>query len=52
MILVDANLILYAEDSLSPFHRSAQQWWDQQLSGPDPVGLCWPGIDGFFKDRD
>lgn len=49
MILVDANLILYAEDSLSPFHRRAQQWWDQQLSGADPVGLCWPVLTAFLR---
>jgi toxin-antitoxin system PIN domain toxin len=49
MILVDANLILYAEDSLSPFHRQAQQWWDQQLSGTGPVGLCWPVLTAFLR---
>jgi uncharacterized protein len=49
MILVDANLILYAEDSLSPFHRPAQQWWDRQLSGADPVGLCWPVLAAFLR---
>lgn len=49
MILVDANLILYAEDSLSPFHRQAQQWWDQQLSGSGPVGLCWPVLTAFLR---
>lgn len=49
MILVDANLILYAEDSLSLFHRQAQQWWDQQLSGTGPVGLCWPVLTAFLR---
>jgi predicted nucleic acid-binding protein len=33
VILVDANLILYAEDSLSRFHQKARLWWDEQLSG-------------------
>lgn len=39
MILVDANLLLYAEDSLSEHHRVAREWWDARLSGSDPVGL-------------
>lgn len=39
MILVDANIHLYAEDSLSPHHEAALHWWDQQLSGDSPVCL-------------
>ncbi len=27
MILVDANLLLYAEDSLSEHHDAARTWW-------------------------
>jgi uncharacterized protein len=42
MILVEANLLPYAEDSLSEHHEAARTWWDAQLSGSDPVGLCWP----------
>ncbi len=49
MILVDANLLLYAEDSRSPHHRRARSWWDGQLSGADPVGLCWPVINAFIR---
>jgi uncharacterized protein len=40
LILVDANILLYAEDSLSAFHQQAQKWWDEQLSGSKPVCLC------------
>lgn len=32
MILVDANILLYAEDKLSPCHETARSWWDTQLS--------------------
>lgn len=49
MILVDANLLLYAEDSLSEQHSAARGWWDQQLSGSDPVGLCWPVLTAFIR---
>ncbi len=49
MILVDANLLLYAEDSLSEHHETARTWWDVQLSGLDPVGLCWPVLSAFLR---
>jgi hypothetical protein len=49
MILVDANILLYAEDKLSPFHEEARVWWDTQLSGESPVCLCWPIITAFVR---
>lgn len=49
MILVDANLLLYAEDSLSEHHEAARTWWDGQLSGSEPVGLCWPVLNAFIR---
>lgn len=49
MILVDANLLLYAEDSLSEHHEASRVWWDDQLSGTDPVGLCWPVLNAFIR---
>jgi toxin-antitoxin system PIN domain toxin len=49
MILVDANLLLYAEDSLSEHHEAARTWWDTQLSGSEPVGLCWPVLNAFIR---
>lgn len=49
MILVDANILLYAEDTLSPHHQQAQQWWDEQLSQDGPVCLCWPVLCAFIR---
>ncbi len=49
MILVDANILLYAEDSLSARHALAREWWDRQLSGPDPVCLAWPTLTAFLR---
>jgi hypothetical protein len=49
VILVDANILLYAEDSLSQQHLRARAWWDEQLSGINPVGLCWPVITAFVR---
>jgi len=41
MILVDANLLFYAEDALSAKHKEALAWWDATLSGEQQVGLAW-----------
>ncbi len=49
MILVDANIPLYAEDQLSPFNSAARLWWDEQLSGSSPVCLCWMVINAFIR---
>ena len=49
MILVDTNLLLYAEDSRSEHHEAARAWWDGQLSGSDPVALCWPVLTAFIR---
>jgi len=39
MIIPDVNLLLYAYDAASPFHRKAARWWQDCLSGTHPVGL-------------
>jgi toxin-antitoxin system PIN domain toxin len=49
MILVDTNILLYAEDRLSPLHEEARKWWDFQLSGEFPVCLCWPILSSFIR---
>ena len=49
MILVDANILLYAEDQLSGQHSQARAWWDAQLSGNSPVCLCWTVLGAFIR---
>jgi hypothetical protein len=49
VILVDSNILLYAEDALSPHHDVAREWWDGQLSGSSPVCLCWTVIGAFIR---
>ena len=49
MILLDANIPLYAEDSLSEHHEVVRTWWDGQLSGSEPVALCWPVLTAFLR---
>ena len=49
MILVDANILLYAEDSLQSRHQQALAWWDSQLSGTGVVCLCWTVLSAFIR---
>jgi toxin-antitoxin system PIN domain toxin len=49
MIIPDANLILYAYDSESPFHRDSARWWSALLSGIEPVGLCPVVVFAFLR---
>ena len=49
MILVDANLLLYAYDSKSDLQASASRWLRQVLSGSDTVGLTWLSIGAFLR---
>ncbi len=48
-MLVDANILLYAEDSLHPRNREARKWWDDQLSGSRSVCLCWTVLSAFIR---
>jgi len=47
--MVDVNILLYAEDKLSPLNKQARQWWDSQLSGESTVCLCWEIITAFIR---
>ena len=49
MIVPDANLLLYATDSTSPFHDAAREWWTGCLNGSVPVGLCHPVVFAFVR---
>jgi toxin-antitoxin system PIN domain toxin len=49
VIVPDANLLLYAYDSASPFHAKAAAWWAACLSGREPVGLCPAVVFAFVR---
>ena len=49
MRLLDANLLLYAYDASSPFHSRARTWFEELLSGLDPVWLPWSSIHAFLR---
>ena len=49
MILVDANLLVYAHVSSMPEHTRAREWLDEQLGGTAQVGLPWPSLLAFLR---
>ena len=49
MILVDANLLIYAIDADSHHHRRARRWLEHVLSGTTPVGLPWLVVLAFLR---
>ena len=49
MILVDANLLVYAANRSAPEHQDARQWLDGRLSGTARVGLPWPSLLAFVR---
>jgi toxin-antitoxin system PIN domain toxin len=49
MILVDANLLVYAQVGSMPQHQAARAWLDDRLNGVTPVGLPWPSLLSFAR---
>lgn len=49
MILLDANLLVYAHVSSFEQHERARAWLDAKLGGPAPVGLPWPSLLAFVR---
>lgn len=49
MIVLDANLLIYAYDSASPQHEKARSWIQGTFSGIEPVGLPWQTVSAFLR---
>lgn len=49
MILVEANLLLYAYDSGSPHHKPARRWIEDVFFQTEPVRLAWATIFAFLR---
>ena len=49
MIVLDANLLLYAYDSDSQQHAKARAWIEQTFSNGTPVGLPWQTVTAFLR---
>jgi toxin-antitoxin system PIN domain toxin len=49
VILVDANILIYATDPRSERHDQARSWLDGQLSGDTRVGLSWESLLAYLR---
>jgi uncharacterized protein len=49
MILVDANLLLYAYNKGAPQFRAARAWFEEAMSGQQVVLLPWTTILAFLR---
>jgi uncharacterized protein len=48
-ILVDANLLIYAYNTVATQHVAAKDWVEARLAGPARVGLPWPSLLAFLR---
>ena len=49
MILLDANLLIYAVNEDAPLNRKAKSWLESVLSGPETVGFSWNVLLAFLR---
>jgi toxin-antitoxin system PIN domain toxin len=49
VIVVDANLLLYAYHAGAPEHEAARRWWEDSLSAPEPIRLPWVTALAFLR---
>lgn len=50
-MIVDANVLLFAEDDTSRTHERAVRWLTAALNGPVRIGLPWPTLLAFLRVR-
>ena len=49
MIVIDANLLIYAVNEDAPGHRKAKAWIESAFSGSETVGLSWNVLLAFLR---
>ena len=49
MILVDANILIYATDPRSARHEQARSWLDGELSGDTRVAMPWESLLAYMR---
>jgi toxin-antitoxin system PIN domain toxin len=49
VIVLDANVLLYAYDGTSPHHPAARVWLKRVFSGPELIGLPWQVVWAFLR---
>ncbi len=49
MVIVDANILLYAYNEDAAKHAAAKRWLEEQLAGKEVLGLSWHIITAFLR---
>ncbi|MDQ6777631.1 MAG: type II toxin-antitoxin system VapC family toxin [Actinomycetota bacterium] len=49
MVIVDANVLLYAVDRAGIKHERSRSWLDTSLAGTEAVGLAWIALLAFVR---
>ena len=49
MIVIDANLLIYAYDTASLPYEKSRAWLEEVFSGIEPVGLPWQSVAAFLR---
>jgi toxin-antitoxin system PIN domain toxin len=49
MILLDANLLIYAVNQDAPLYRKAKSWLESAIMGPDTIGFSWNVLLAFLR---
>lgn len=49
MLIVDANVLLYAVNRDSPRHTEAKAWLEDHLVGAEPVAFAWIALLAFVR---
>jgi uncharacterized protein len=49
VVVVDANVLLYAVDTASAHHEQSRSWLDASLAGAEAIGLAWIALLAFIR---
>jgi uncharacterized protein len=49
VVIVDANVLLYAVDLESAYHERSRSWLDTSLAGAEAVGFAWIALLAFIR---
>jgi uncharacterized protein len=49
VIIVDANVLLYAYNSRSPAHLRCREWLEAALNGAEQIGMPWQTLMAFVR---
>lgn len=49
MIILDANILLYAYDSMSVLHEKSRKWLESTFSSASSVGIPWQTVTAFLR---